>query len=286
MKLGLLGPNGSGKTTLLRILAGQIQSDGGQVKTAEGLRIVLFDQGREQLNKDQTLRQALSPGSETVLYRDRSMHISAWARRLLFHTEQLDLSVGELSGGEQARVLIARMMLRPADLLILDEPTNDLDIPSLEVLEESLEDFPGALVLVTHDRHMLDRLSDNILGLDGRGGAEIYASYLQWQAAMTLAESAVEAPKPESPRPSQPKPITAPTDKKRLTWKEQRELEQMEENILTAEGEVEQCQAAVSDPANTADHRKLHETYDRLHKAQETVQKLYARWQELEAKRE
>ncbi len=143
-KLGLLGPNGSGKSTLIRLLAGQDSPDAGEIWRAEQLRIVLFDQSRRQLDKSQTLRDALSPTGETVSYRGSSMHVTAWAARFLFRKEQLDLPVGDLSGGEQARVLIAQLMLQPADLLILDEPTNDLDISSLEVLEESLSDFPGA----------------------------------------------------------------------------------------------------------------------------------------------
>ncbi len=144
MKLGLLGPNGSGKTTLLRLLSGQIEPDSGLIRRADGLRIVHFEQYHGEIDRSITLRQALSPGSETVVYRDSAIHISSWARRFLFRPEQLDMPIGMLSGGEQARVRIAQLMLQPADLLLLDEPTNDLDIPTLEVLEESLEDFPGA----------------------------------------------------------------------------------------------------------------------------------------------
>src|SRR6185369_1539763 len=114
-------------------------------------------------------------------FRGQSIHISSWAKRFLFRQEQLEMPVKSLSGGEQGRLLIARLMLRPADLLLLDEPTNDLDIPSLEVLEESLADFPGAMVLVTHDRYMLQRLSSEVLALDGKGGAYLYSDYSQWE---------------------------------------------------------------------------------------------------------
>ena len=182
-KLGLLGPNGSGKSTLLRVLAGQAPPDAGTVVPAEGLRVVTFEQDRRQLERSAPLRRALAPNADVVLYRGRSYHITAWAKRFLFRLEQLDLPVGDLSGGEQARILIARLMLHPADLLLLDEPTNDLDIASLEVLEEGLEDFPGALVLVTHDRSLLDRLCTDILGLDGEGGARLFADFTQWTAA-------------------------------------------------------------------------------------------------------
>ncbi|HLK56472.1 MAG TPA: ABC-F family ATP-binding cassette domain-containing protein, partial [Chthonomonadaceae bacterium] len=162
-KLGLLGPNGSGKTTLLRLLTEELTPDTGVIRKAEGLRVVYFDQARAPLDRQQSLRRALSPESDNVVYRGASMHVSAWARRFLFRPEQLEMPVGALSGGEQARILLANLMRLPADILILDEPTNDLDIPSLEVLEESLSDFPGALVLVTHDRYMLDTVSTELL---------------------------------------------------------------------------------------------------------------------------
>src|SRR5204863_2332123 len=132
------------------------------------------EQGRTTLDPAVTLRRALSPNGDTVTYRDRQLHVGGWARQVLFDPGQLDLPVGALSGGEQARVRVAQLMLRPADVLLLDEPANDLDIPALEVLEESLAEFPGALVLVSHDRELTDRLCTEIVGLDGRGGAALY----------------------------------------------------------------------------------------------------------------
>ena len=158
-RLGVLGPNGSGKTTLLSMLAGELEPDAGEIERAQFLKTVLFEQSRETLDRSVSLRRALAPEGDSVLYEDRSIHVASWAKRFLFRAEQLDTPVSRLSGGEQARILIARLMLRPADLLILDEPTNDLDIPTLEVLEESLLEFPGGLVLVTHDRYLLDRVS-------------------------------------------------------------------------------------------------------------------------------
>jgi ATP-binding cassette subfamily F protein uup len=280
-KLGLLGPNGSGKTTLIKLLAGAIEPDAGVIQRAEGLRIVLFDQHRQQVDKSITLRQALSPGGETVSFRGSAMHISAWARQFLFRTEQLDMPVGNLSGGEQARVLIANLMLMPADLLILDEPTNDLDIPTLEVLEESLDDFPGALVLVTHDRYMLERLSTDLLGLDGFGGAGFYGDLSQWERARGAAAQAA-APKPAAPAktPSRSSAQSA----KRLTWKEQREWEQIEDLIMQAEADVESAQRDMNDPIILADRDTLHACCERAHAAEERVRQLYARWQELDEK--
>ena len=179
MRVGLVGPNGSGKTTLLRLLRGDIQPTRGEIQKAESLRIVYFDQNRE-LDPDISLRRALAPDSDSVIYQDRVIHVASWATKFLFDPEHLNQPVGKLSGGERARVLIAQLMLQPADVLLLDEPTNDLDIPTLEILEESLLEYRGALVLVTHDRYMLDRVSTIVLGLDGLGGAERFADYSQW----------------------------------------------------------------------------------------------------------
>ena len=166
-RLGILGANGSGKTTLLRVLAGELEPDAGTVTRAAGLRIAYFEQQRDSLDPEIPLRRALAPEGDTVIFRDRPVHVAGWAARFLFEQHQLDLPLARLSGGERARVHIARLMLDPADVLILDEPANDLDIPTLEVLEENLAEFPGALVLVTHDRFLLDRLSSVLLALDG-----------------------------------------------------------------------------------------------------------------------
>jgi ATP-binding cassette subfamily F protein uup len=277
-RLGLLGPNGSGKTTLLRLITGELEPDAGTIRRADGLRIVRFDQNRRQLDQVQTLRQALVQDGDTITHRDGSMHVTAWAKRFLFRVEQLDMPVGDLSGGEQARVLIAQLMLQPADVLILDEPTNDLDIPTLDVLEQSLEEFPGALVLVTHDRYLLERLSTELLALDGAGGAAPYADASQWERAREQAEAPASASK-APPAPAASKPAA-----KKLNWNEQRELEQMEAKLLDAESLVESLQQVVSDPAVAADHVKMHEACARLHDAQQRVEQLYARWSELEAK--
>src|SRR5436190_2024404 len=193
MRLGVVGPNGSGKTTLLRMIVGELAPDAGTIQQADRLRVVYFEQNRESLDPALTLKRALAPEGDSVIYRDRSVHVASWAKRFLFRTEQLETAVSKLSGGEKARIILARLMLKPADLLVLDEPTNDLDIPTLDVLEESLLDFPGALVLVTHDRYLLDRVSTTVLALDGRGGAQYFADYTQWQASSWRAEAAPAA---------------------------------------------------------------------------------------------
>ena len=179
-RIGLVGPNGSGKTTLLRLLKGEIQPSSGQIRKADSLRITYFDQNR-QLDPDVLLRRALAPDSDSVIYQGQVIHVASWAARFLFSGEDLNQPVGRLSGGERARVLVAQLMLQPADVLLLDEPTNDLDIPTLEILEESLLEYRGALVLVTHDRYLLDRVSTLVLGLDGLGKVEAFADYTQWE---------------------------------------------------------------------------------------------------------
>ena len=210
MRVGLVGQNGSGKTTLLRLLRGEIQPTGGEIRRADALRIVYFDQNR-QLDPDLTLRRALAPDSDSVVYQERVIHVASWAARFLFDADDLNQPVGRLSGGERARVLIAQLMLQPADVLLLDEPTNDLDIPTLEILEESLLEYRGALVLVTHDRFMLDRVSTVVLGLDGLGGAERFGDYSQWdvwqRAQQAKAARSVPA---EAPRSALPHRTTCP----------------------------------------------------------------------------
>jgi ATP-binding cassette subfamily F protein uup len=276
-RVGLIGPNGSGKTTLLNLLAGALLPDAGKIERADGLRVVRFEQERGGLEPDQSLRRALAPEGDAVTWRGRSVHVASWAKRFLFRSEQLEVPVGRLSGGEQARILIARLMREPADLLILDEPTNDLDIPTLEVLEDSLAEFDGALVLVTHDRFMLERVSTMILALDGLGGATTFADYSQWEAAraspaLTPRKIAEKPPDRERTRP------------KRLGYLEQREWDGMEQAILDAEGVVEARLRDAEDLTIASDPTALQQRYAALDAARAEVDRLYARWAELEAK--
>jgi ATP-binding cassette subfamily F protein uup len=284
LRLGLLGANGSGKTTLLRLLAGLEQPDAGTIERADALRVVLFDQQRSRLDPAVSLERTLAPHGDAVVFRGREVHVAGWAKRFLFRSEQLTTPVGRLSGGEQARVVIAKLMLEPADVLLLDEPTNDLDIPTLEVLEESLLEFPGALVLVTHDRYLLDRVSTRLLALDGRGGAVAYADYAQWEVGRRLeAEKAALAATGRG-RPRAPLRAAVAEKPKRLSYREQREWDEMEARILEAERRLAETSRAASDPAVASDHAALSERVAALAAAQAEVDALYARWAELEAK--
>lgn len=284
-RLGVLGPNGSGKTTVLKLLAGTIEPDTGTITRADKLRVVTFEQHRDSLDQQATLRRSLAPHGDAVLYQDRSVHLVSWAKRFLFKPEQLDLPVSRLSGGEQARLLIARLMLQPADLLILDEPTNDLDIPTLDVLEDSLMEFPGALVLVTHDRWLLDRVSTMLLALDGNGRAEWFADYAQWEAAQARNERATRRPA-QNRSAGTDIDTSAPAPKRKgLTYREQKEWDTIEQKIAKAEAAVAACQAAADDPAIVADAEALRTRYAALEATQAIVEQLYARWAELEARR-
>ena len=279
-RVGLVGPNGSGKTTLLRLLTGENAPLNGTVKQAANLRIVYFDQTR-QLDLDQTLRRALAPDSDSVIYQDRVIHVASWAARFLFTGEQLNQPVSKLSGGERARVLIAKLMLQPADILLLDEPTNDLDIPTLDVLEESLLEFAGALVLVTHDRYMLDKMSTVVLGLDGLGRIEKFADYAQWEnwIAQQRSGASVPSPKDEPARKSAPS-----TAKKKLSYLEAREYATIEQRIAEAERVLNEKQSQLDDPAIQTDAARLLQAQKEFVDAQSEVERLVERWAELEEK--
>jgi ATP-binding cassette subfamily F protein uup len=294
MKVGLVGPNGSGKTTLLRLLRGELEPAEGTIRRAENLRLVYFSQMRE-LDEDLTLRRALAPKGDGLVYQGRNVHVASWAARFLFTSEQLNQPVRNLSGGERARVLIAKLMLEPADVLLLDEPTNDLDIPTLEILEENLLDFPGALVLVTHDRYLLNRVASTVLGLDGRGNTGRFADFGQWEDWLAQQDQ-VESDKPgrradgsssdgsSSAQRAPGEPAPTPGGKKKLSYLESREFAAIEERVEVSDARLAAAHARVEDPAIASDSAALQQALAEQDAAQNENDSLYARWAELTEK--
>tara|TARA_R110002072_G_scaffold42064_9_gene117790 strand:- start:76869 stop:78740 length:1872 start_codon:yes stop_codon:yes gene_type:complete len=290
--VGLLGANGSGKTTLIKILTNELEPDEGEIRFSDPLpRVVVFSQHREDFEPSTPLSEALCPVSDRVIFRGQSMHVTSWARRFMFRDEQLAQPVGSLSGGELARVHIARIMLEAADVLVLDEPTNDLDIPTLELLEDSLTGFPGAVILVTHDRTMLERLATRIVVLDGTGHQQICPSLDQAMRvldaqAKKLAEESAPKPKAESPKKNERSDNTDnPGKPKKLSYKDQREYDAIEEKIMEADAKIEEAQALLADPKVLADHERMTKACNVLDEAQAESARLYARWDELESMR-
>ncbi|MBT8362869.1 MAG: ATP-binding cassette domain-containing protein, partial [Deltaproteobacteria bacterium] len=285
-RLGLVGRNGSGKSTLMQLLASAVDQrywpDGGTFYTAPGLKIVSFSQNRLGLDQTLTLKRALAPEGDAVNFQGRSLHVVSWAKRFLFKPDQLETPVAQLSGGEQARILIADLMRQPADVLLLDEPTNDLDIGSLDVLEESLMDFGGALVLVTHDRYLLDRVCDQLLGFLGNGEALYYADYQQWLRDMETrtAEGRISG----DFRAKKTKGISQ-KKRVRLTYLEQREYEEIEKRILEAEAERDRLEKCVNAPEMATDPLKLGKSWTEFENARHHVDSLYTRWTELAEKK-
>jgi ATP-binding cassette subfamily F protein uup len=268
---------------LLRAITGEIKLSAGEIRRAPGLRIVYFSQMRE-LDTSLTLRRTLAPDSDSVVYQDRLVHVASYASRFLFSSEQLNQPVERLSGGERARVLIARLMLQPADVLILDEPTNDLDIPTLEILEESLLEFTGALVLVTHDRYLLDRVTNAVLGLDGRGNAALFADYLQWEAwrdQQTRAESVVAADEVAQPATAL---SSESGTRRKLSYMEQREYDTLEKRIDEADARLRAAEQRIQTAEVVIDPDALTASLAELEAATAEHHAIYERWVELTEK--
>jgi ABC transport system ATP-binding/permease protein len=283
MRLGIVGLNGSGKTTLLRLLAGELTADKGTLKYADNLKIVYFDQHRAHLPDTISLRQALAPDGEYVNYRGQSIHVNSWCKRFLFSPDRLDLPFRQLSGGERARVHIARLMLQPADLLLLDEPTNDLDIPTLEILEESLLEFSGAIVLISHDRYLLDQISNVLIGLGTESDDKLFADYKQWEDHQAQLKTSKSSKAIES-KSKKEEEVTKTIPSKKMSYNEKRELEQTELKITQTEKKIESLQTLINDPAVINQSTKFQETCQQLGEQQHQLELLYHRWQELEAK--
>jgi ATP-binding cassette subfamily F protein uup len=289
MKLGLVGPNGSGKTTLLRLLRGEVEPAEGSVRRAEALRLVYFSQMRE-LDESLTLRRALAPEGDSVLHQGRVVHVASWAARFLFPGEQLNQPVRNLSGGERARVLIAKLMLEPADVLLLDEPTNDLDIPTLDILEENLLDFPGALVLVTHDRYLLNRVASTVLGLDGRGRTGQFADYAQWEDWIEQQDdgergsSVRRADGSSAVQRTGGEAASASGSRKKLSYLEAREFAAIEQRVEQSDARLAAARNRIEHHEIATDATALQGALRELDAAQQENDGLYARWAELTEK--
>ncbi len=282
MKVGLVGPNGSGKTTLLRLLRGEIEPAEGTIRRADALRMVYFSQTRE-LDESLTLRRALAPEGDSVMHQGHIVHVASWAARFLFTGEQLNQPVRNLSGGERARVLIAKLMLEPADVLLLDEPTNDLDIPTLEILEENLLDFPGAVVLVTHDRYLLNRVSSTVLGLDGRGHTGRFADYAQWEDWMEEQEEKTQNKLGRAANTTNAVNF-ASSARKKLSYLEAREFAAIEKRVEESDARLAAARSRVEQPEIATNATALQQALKELDAAQRENDALYARWAELTEK--
>ncbi|HBF14059.1 MAG TPA: ABC transporter ATP-binding protein [Deltaproteobacteria bacterium] len=277
-RLGLLGANGCGKSTLIRILLGKEKPDAGEVFRSDHLSVAYFEQNRESLDPKIHLTKTLAPHGDQVIYRGKPIHIRGYLDRFLFTQTQMNMPVGQLSGGEQSRLLIARLMLTEANLLILDEPTNDLDLASLGILEDCLTEFDGSVILVTHDRFFLDRVATKILAFHplGGGSTHYFADLSQWE---TWHKQALKVPEKKN-KATQPK-ISQDQPKKKLSFKEQRELDGMEEKIQKQESELEYLTAQMALPEINSNAPKLLEISQTMGKIQKEIETLYARWAQL-----
>ncbi|MBI2711989.1 MAG: ABC-F family ATP-binding cassette domain-containing protein [Bdellovibrio sp.] len=288
-RIGLLGTNGCGKSTLIRILLGEERPDTGEVFRSDLLQVAYFEQNRESLDPNLSVLKTLCPTGDTVDYRGNRVHNKSYLDRFLFSHAQMEMAVGKLSGGEQSRLLIARLMLRQANLLVLDEPTNDLDMATLDVLEEVLKDFNGAVLLVSHDRYFLDQVSTQILafGTDERGAKEIvsFTGLDQWEVWHRDQRAPQKESKPQAAAPSSEKKsdgtAASPSKRKKLSYKEQRELDEMEPAIHKAEARLQELELQSEDPKNATQSILLGQISKEMAELHAEIDRLYSRWAEL-----
>ncbi len=286
-RLGLIGRNGAGKSTLIRVLTGGESPDEGEVLRAAGLQVAYFEQNRDALDPESTVLKTVCPYGETVEFQGRKIHVRSYLDRFNFDARQSDMIVGKLSGGEQSRLLLALLMLEPANLLVLDEPTNDLDIQTLGILEECLEDFPGAVILVSHDRAFMDAVCDQLLGFPEMIR---YADMEQWARGLRDGSVAKAAASVEASNASKSAPAEKPASEKspatvrrKLSFKEQREFDGMEALIHEKEALLERLQSEAGLEKNARDAVKLSALMTSIAELQSEIEALYARWAELEA---
>ncbi|HSA60198.1 MAG TPA: ABC-F family ATP-binding cassette domain-containing protein [bacterium] len=282
-RIGLLGRNGCGKSTLIRVLLGQEKPDSGDIFRSEQFFVAYFEQNRESLDPNATVAKTLAPAGDQVVYRGNALHIRSYLDRFLFTRIQADMPVAKLSGGEQSRLLIAKLMLTEASVLVLDEPTNDLDLATLDILQGCLEEFSGSVLLVTHDRYFLDAVSNKILAFplsdEGPRTLLAFADLAQWEE-WREAQRGVSKPQVDSsPRPTPPPPAKPQKSKKR-SYKDQLEFDSMESRIHEAESALERLTAEAEENASNA--ARLVDLTRQIEETRSEIDRLYARWAELE----
>jgi ATP-binding cassette subfamily F protein uup len=283
-RVGLIGPNGSGKTTLLRVMLGELPPQNGTIRLGTNLEVAYFDQLHAQLEETKSLRDNVSGGAESVMVGGKKKHIIGYLEDFLFTNEQANGPVTRLSGGERNRLLLAWLFTKPSNVLVMDEPTNDLDMETLDLLEGLLIDYPGTLLLVSHDREFLNNVVTSTLVLEGEGRVKEYAGgYDDW-----LRQSQVASPpKAETfPNPVKPKQPAKPTKQssRRLSYKEQRELESLPERIIEFETELSEVHAVMADAAFFRQPpNEIVKVKNRLQDLEKTIAEAYKRWEDLEA---
>ena len=284
-RIGLLGPNGAGKTTLLRLILGELEPDSGTIQRGTNINVAYFDQMREQLDEEATLADTISPGSEYVQIGNERKHVISYLEDFLFPPQRARSPVKSLSGGERNRLLLARLFARPSNVLVLDEPTNDLDIDTLELLEQLLQDFEGTLFLVSHDRAFLENTVTQIIAFEGNGKlSEFGGGFDDWQrftAQRAQAEAAQEKPKTETAKPAA-KPQTTKT---KLSYKEQIELEKLPDQIDTLEKEQTAINNELANPDTYKDAEKVKSLQTKLNEIEVLLLDAISRWEELESKK-
>ncbi len=284
MRLGILGRNGLGKTSLLKLLLGELAPSTGTLRIGPKVEFNYVDQHRTSLHDAKTVVEDIGEGNDFVMFGNRKVAVWTYLRRFLFQDEEITTRVGELSGGERNRLLLAKVLKQGGNFLLLDEPTNDLDLSTLRVLEESLMAFPGCVAVISHDRYFLNRVCTDILAFEGEGQVVFQHGDYQYYQEKRSQRLAQTAPAPAPPAAS-PAPQASRPAKVRLTWKEQRELEGMEEAILAAEERVAQAEAIFADPEFHGKYgTRTQELTQEMEEAKAEVERLYARWEELSAK--
>jgi len=282
-KVGIIGPNGSGKSTLLKLLLGELTPDEGRIRRGTNLEVAYFDQLRAQLEEDKSVQDNVAGGSDKVSVGGQSRHVLSYLKDFLFPPERARQPVRALSGGERNRLLLAKLFTRPANLLVMDEPTNDLDVETLELLEELLGDFQGTLLLVSHDRALLDAVVTGTLVFEGQGRVREYVGgYEDW-----LRQRSAPTPPSQAQKPAQPKAAAqSPRPSTKLSYKEQRELEGLPARIEALEDEISSLHARMADPAfYQQGGSTIAAAKDRLTQAETELEQAYARWEDLEGRK-